>query len=89
MTVRSLGSHVRSDPDLLPCFVMAVLALNESIGRRIREAAHAYAGLLLERVDQAHIEERRRIARDLHDQLGESMSVALRQFELYELGQRA
>lgn len=86
VTVRSLGSHVRSDPDLLPCFVMAVLALNESIGRRIREAAHAYAGLLLERVDQAHIEERRRIARDLHDQLGESMSVALRQFELYELG---
>jgi signal transduction histidine kinase len=85
VTVRSLGSHVRSDPDLLPCFVMAVVALNESIGRRIREAAHAYAGLLLERVDQAHIEERRRIARDLHDQLGESMSVALRQFELYEL----
>jgi signal transduction histidine kinase len=86
VTVRSLGSHVRSDPDLLPCFVSAVVALNESIGRRIREAAHAYAGLLLERVDQAHIEERRRIARDLHDQLGESMSVALRQFELYELG---
>jgi signal transduction histidine kinase len=65
---------------------MAVVAMNESIGRRVREATHAYAGLLLERVDRAHIEERRRIARDLHDQLGESMSVALRQFELYELG---
>ncbi|HEU5385064.1 MAG TPA: ATP-binding protein [Streptosporangiaceae bacterium] len=85
VTVRSLGRHVRADPDLLSCFVTAVVALNESIGRRIREATHAYAGLLLERVDQAHIEERRRIARDLHDQLGESMSVALRQFELYEL----
>src|SRR6185437_13974891 len=80
-----LGRHVRADPDLLSCFVTAVVALNESIGRRIREATHAYAGLLLERVDQAHIEERQRIARDLHDQLGESMSVALRQFELYEL----
>lgn len=86
VTVRSLGGHVRSDPDLLPGFVMAVVAMNESIGRRVREATHAYAGLLLERVDRAHIEERRRIARDLHDQLGESMSVALRQFELYELG---
>jgi signal transduction histidine kinase len=85
VTVRSLGRHVTADPDSLPCFVTAVVALNESIGRRIREATHAYAGLLLERVDQAHIEERRRIARDLHDQLGESMSVALRQFELYEL----
>jgi signal transduction histidine kinase len=85
VTVRSLGRHVRADPDLLSCFVSAVVALNESIGRRIREATHASAGLLLERVEQAHIEERRRIARDLHDQLGESMSVALRQFELYEL----
>jgi len=85
VTVRSLSRYVRTDPDLLPCFVAAVLALHESIGRRIREAAHAYAGLVLERVDQAQIEERRRIARDLHDQLGESMSVALRQFELYEL----
>jgi signal transduction histidine kinase len=85
VTVRSLGSQVRADPDLLPCFVTAVVALNESIGRRIREATHAYAGLLLERIDQAHIEERRRIARDLHDQLGESMSVALREFELYQL----
>jgi signal transduction histidine kinase len=85
VTVRSLGRHVKSDPDLLPGFITAVVALNESIGRRIREVTHGYAGLLLERVDQAQIEERRRIARDLHDQLGESMSVALRQFELYEL----
>jgi signal transduction histidine kinase len=85
VTVRSLGRHVRADPDLFSCFASAVVALNESIGRRIREATYASAGLLLERVEQAHIEERRRIARDLHDQLGESMSVALRQFELYEL----
>lgn len=85
VTVRSLGSHVRSDPSLLPSFVTAVIALNESIGRQIKEGPHAYASLLLERVDQAHTEERRRIARDLHDQLGESISVALREFELYEL----
>lgn len=85
VTVRSLGSLVRSDPSLLPCFVTAVIALNESIGRQIKEGPHAYASLLLERVDQAHTQERRRIARDLHDQLGESISVALREFELYEL----
>jgi signal transduction histidine kinase len=85
VTVNSLASHVRDDPELLPCFVTAVLALNESISRRIRGATLTYTGYLLERVDQAHIDERRRIARDLHDQLGEGMSVALRQLELHEI----
>jgi signal transduction histidine kinase len=85
VTVNSLARHVTADPELLSCFITAVVALNESINRRIREATLAYSGFLLERVDQAHIDERRRIARDLHDQLGEGMSVALRQLELFEL----
>lgn len=85
VTVNSLASHVRDDPELLPCFITAIVAVNESISRRIREATLAYTGYLLERVDQAQIEERRRIARDLHDRLGEGLSVALRQLELQEL----
>jgi signal transduction histidine kinase len=85
VTVSSLASHVKDDPELLPCFTAAIGALNENISRRIREATLAYTGYLLERVDQAHIDERHRIARDLHDRLGEGMSVALRQLELHEL----
>jgi signal transduction histidine kinase len=85
VTVNSLARHVSTDPELLPCFVTAIVALNESISRRVREATLAYAGFLLERVDQAHVDERRRIARDLHDRLGEGLSVALRQLELSEL----
>jgi signal transduction histidine kinase len=85
ITVNALARHVMDHPQLLPCFVTAILALNESISRRIREAALADAGYLLERVDQAHIDERRRIARDLHDRLGEGMSAALRQLELHEI----
>lgn len=85
VTVGSLASHVKDDPELLPCFTTAIVALNENISRRIREATLAYTGYLLERVDQAHIDERHRIARDLHDRLGEGMSVALRQLELHEL----
>ena len=88
VTVSHLARHVRDDPELLPCFTTAIVALNENIGRRIREATLAYTGYLLERVDQAHIDERRRIARDLHDRLGEGMSVALRQLELHELASR-
>jgi signal transduction histidine kinase len=85
VTVTSLARHVSVDPELLPCFVTAIIALNESISGWIREATLAYTGFLLERVDQAHVDERRRIARDLHDRLGEGLSVALRQLELSEL----
>jgi signal transduction histidine kinase len=85
VTVSSLASHVKDDPELLPSFITAIVTLNESISRWIREATLAYTGYLLERVDQAHIDERRRMARDLHDRLGEGMSVALRQLELHEL----
>jgi signal transduction histidine kinase len=85
VAVSFLARHVRDDPELLPCFVTAVLALNESIGRRVSEATVAYTGYLLERVDKAHIEERLRIARDLHDRLGEGLSIALRQIELFQI----
>jgi signal transduction histidine kinase len=87
-TVNSLARHIKDDPELLPCFVTAVLALNESIGRQLKEATLAYTGYLLERVDEAQIDERHRIARDLHDRLGEGLSVALRQLELHEISSR-
>lgn len=85
ITVNALATHVRDDPGLLPYFVTAIRALNESISRWIGDATLAHTGYLLERVEQAHIDERRRIARDLHDRLGEGMSVALRQLELHEI----
>jgi signal transduction histidine kinase len=85
VAVSALARHVRDDPELLPCFATAVLALNESISRRVGGATVAYTGYLLERVDQAHVEERLRIARDLHDRLGEGLSIALRQLELHEI----
>lgn len=89
VTISALARHVQEDPALLPCFTTGVLALNESINKTIRETTLAYTGYLLERVDQAHIDERHRIARDLHDRLGEGMSVALRQLELHELSLEA
>jgi signal transduction histidine kinase len=87
VTVDCLADGIKDDPGLIPCFAKAVVALNEGISARIREATLAYTGYLLERVDQAHLDERRRIARELHDRLGEGMSVALRQLELHELAE--
>jgi signal transduction histidine kinase len=84
VTVTSLARHVSDDPELLPCFVIAVRSLNESISLRIRQASLAYTGYLLDRIHEAHSDERHRIARDLHDLLGEGLSGALRQLEVYE-----
>jgi signal transduction histidine kinase len=80
-----LVRHVNEDPALLPCFLIGILALNESINRRIREATLTYRGYLLKRIHRAHLDERLRIARELHDRLGEGVSAALRQVELHEL----
>jgi signal transduction histidine kinase len=85
VTVRVLARHLEDDPSLLPAFTTAIIALNESISRRIRETTLAYTWYLLDRIHQAHLDERHRVARELHDRLGEGVSGALRQLELYEL----
>lgn len=85
VTVNALARYVRDDVGLLPCLITAILTLNETISLRVREATLAYTGYLLDRVHQAQVDERRRIARDLHDRLGEGLSVALRQLEVYEI----
>ena len=85
VALNALARHVRDDPELLSCFVAAVLALHGSISRRVGDAMAAYTGYLLEQVDQARADERLRIARDLHDRLGEQLSIALRQLELHEI----
>ncbi|QKG19164.1 histidine kinase [Actinomadura verrucosospora] len=85
VAVTCLAGAVEDDPGLLPHFVTAVLALNESLTGQVRDLALEYTGLLLEHADQAHEEKLRRITRDLHDRLGEGLSVALRQLELHEI----
>ncbi|HET9895062.1 MAG TPA: ATP-binding protein [Streptosporangiaceae bacterium] len=85
VTVSAMMRHVQDDFRLLSVFTLAITALNESINRRIREANIAYNGYLLDRIHRAHLDERHRIARDLHDRLGEGVSGALRQLELHEL----
>jgi signal transduction histidine kinase len=85
VTVRTLIRHVEDDPELLPPFFVAITSLNEISGRLIKDSALVYANSLLGHIQQAQLHERLRIARELHDHLGEGISAALRQIELHEI----
>lgn len=80
-----LTGYVAADQELMPCFAVAVAALNESISRHMQAVAGASAACALERVHRAQAEERRRLARDLHDRVGEALAVGLRRLDLHEL----
>jgi signal transduction histidine kinase len=63
------------------------LALERSISMRVREAMSSYTAFLLDKMQDVQLEERRRIARDLHDRIGHGISVAYRNLELFGLYQ--
>ncbi|WP_280444881.1 sensor histidine kinase [Nocardia brasiliensis] len=65
--------------------VAAVRALQQGIGLRLESGSIGYDAFLLQRVREAHEQGQRRLAREIHDHIGNSVSLALRQIELYEL----
>ncbi len=73
-------------PALLPHFMTAVRVLTERLNLRGGVPPGASASWRPGASDhQARVEERRRIARELHDRVGESLCFALRQLELSEI----
>ena len=55
------------------------------IGRQIRGSGDGDMARYENRVQEARLDERRRIARELHDRLGEVLTVGLRQLDLDEI----
>jgi signal transduction histidine kinase len=72
-----------------PVNLLSVIALTleRSISMRVREAMSSYTAFLLDKMQDIQLEERRRIARDLHDRIGHGISVAYRNLELFGLYQ--
>jgi len=60
------------------------LALHAEIMERVSIAAVPYVSLLLQRMHTSQFDERRRIARDLHDGAAHAVGVAMQQIELYD-----
>ena len=62
-----------------------VFAINKWVGRQIRGSADGDMAEYENRVHEARLDERRRVARELHDRLGEVLTVGLRQLDLEEI----
>lgn len=69
-------------PEATAAVLTATRTLQRSIMTRIRWASEAYVSFLLDQVHQVQLAERRRIARELHDRVGGSASVVVRNLEL-------
>jgi signal transduction histidine kinase len=82
---RAVLSHLDMSERSRRLITLAAVALNRSISVRIREAATSYQGFLLDKVRDAHVAERHRVARELHDRVGGGLSTAHRQLELHEM----
>ncbi|MFE0464153.1 sensor histidine kinase [Kitasatospora sp. NPDC058965] len=65
-------------------YTAAVRSLQEGVSRRLAIGSVGYDTFLLNRVQELNDLGRRRLARDIHDQLGNSLSLALRQLELHD-----
>ena len=64
---------------------LVAVTLHKVLARRLRTAADSYVSVLLNRVHQAQVEERRRISRELHDHIGHGIAVAQRNLELFDI----
>jgi len=60
-------------------------ALHAAIMRRVGVATISYASFLLNKVHNSHLEERHRMARDLHDRAAHAVGVGLQNLELHDI----
>ncbi len=59
--------------------------VHDAIMHRVTAAALPYANVILRQIHSAQKEERKRIARDLHDRAGYAIAIALQQIELEQI----
>jgi signal transduction histidine kinase len=79
--VASLPPH----PDLGPAVVRLAVTTHRVIMEDLAGTATSYLGYLVERLHRSHADERRRVARELHDLVAHSVALARQNLELFVL----
>jgi len=82
VVLEHVGALVDGRPDAGHLVAVAAAALNHSIGARLEAGAVGYDTFLLNQVREVIDADRRELAREIHDRLGNSVSLAMRQLEL-------
>jgi signal transduction histidine kinase len=80
-----IGALIGEHPESAKTLSLAARVLHRSLTERVRIASESYTSYLLSQVHGALLDERRRIARDLHDRVGAGISAASRHLELFEM----
>lgn len=85
LTLPVLMQLSQDDPDIGTSIAAAVRSLQLGVGRRLEAGSIGYDSYLLNRMQEIYQQGHRRLAREIHDQVGNSLSLAMRQLEMYEL----
>ncbi|THA63896.1 two-component sensor histidine kinase [Streptomyces sp. A0642] len=81
----ALGRAMVDSPAAFDGFQAGVRTLQRGIGRRLEAGAIGHDTYLLNTVREVNAASQRQLAREIHDHLGNHVSLALRRIELHEL----
>lgn len=80
-----LMEEVNRERGCLPMLGPTLDSLHAAIGHRLSEGVEGYDAVLLSQLREVHGETHRKLARALHDEVGNGLSLAMRQLELLEV----
>jgi signal transduction histidine kinase len=85
VVLKELLHVVVEQPELMPEVSAALIVLHRNLASQGQPPGDSYDAYIVRSAEDARRRERRQLAREVHDELGHELSIAMRQLELSEL----